>query len=182
MKDDSKITWDEIEPIWEKWTDIEIPNEINAECERKSEETNKTLLALSMLNVDKGNLDASEAESFERGEKIGAAIASTMMASFILGLEYGARDKDSDRSEEFIDKQAKNALPFLKAAIEPTDLWAGHLIGLLFQSGDMQKDEAIKLATDVAKIILKASVDCFSIGLEHSININQSTHSSPANY
>lgn len=168
MENDSNITWDAIEQIWEKWTDVEIPSAIIDECERKSEETNKSLLALNMLNVDKGNLDASEAESFKRGEKIGTAIASSMRASFMIGLEYGARDKVSDRSDEFINEQAKRALPYLKAAIEPTDKWVVQLIGLLFQSGDMQKDEAIQLATDVAKIILKGSVDCFSVGLEHS--------------
>lgn len=163
--------WRDIEPIWEKWTNLEIPQGVLALCEEASIITRDYLLKLNAINVDKGNLSTSIEKSFKRGEDLGQAMANSMRACFMLGLEYGDKDKDSLRTDDFVSQQAKLALPFLRAALQPITKYGSQLIGLLIKSRNLSMTNAEKLSEELGRTSLKSAAQSFRIGLEYSAKI-----------
>lgn len=95
-------------------------------------------------------------------------MAMSMRACFILGLEYVERDKGTQRSSYFITEQAKEALPMLRAALEPLIRYGSNQIGLLVQSGKLLMSQASTLADEFGKISLQSAARFFRIWLEYS--------------
>jgi hypothetical protein len=163
--------WDQIEPIWQKWTNLDIPEAVVRACETATEGTRKFLFDLNSLCVDKGILSTNVKQSYQRGEMMGKALSMSMRASFMLGLEYGSKDLKTERSDRFAADQAKKALPMIRAALQPTTKYGSQLIGALAQSKHISMEDATKMAEEFGRICLHSSVRCFQIGLEYSTQL-----------
>jgi hypothetical protein len=164
----SSPNWEAIEPIWYKWNNLEVPIRIQALCDEEAKETGSFLSTLVTWNMDKGNLGTEVGEAHKMGENVGKAVAMSMRASFMLGLEHGARDKKSPRTDQFISDQAKQALSMIQAASEPVNKLAIQLIGLLVASGTFSKREAEKYGEQLGSVIFRGMLGCFRVGLEYS--------------
>ena len=164
----SSPSWEAIEPIWYKWNNLEVPDRIQYLCEQEARETENIITTLVTWNMDKGNLSTDVGAAQRIGENVGAAVATSMRASFMLGLEYGASDKKSPRTDEFISDQAKQALPMIRAAGEPANKLAVQLIGLLVASGTFSQSEAVKYGEQLGSVMFRGMVGCFRAGLDYA--------------
>lgn len=168
---DQEPSWNEIKPIWERWTDLETPDAVLLECELATKSTSDYIMELNRMNIEAGNLATDVGVSERRGQKFGKALAMSMRGCYMLGLEYGSRNKVSPRTDEFVARQAKLALPMIRAALEPVSLTGAQLIGHLAKSDHLSEQEAHDLARDFGKVALRSGSLCFKTGLEYSVGL-----------
>ena len=102
---------------------------------------------------------------------MGEGMGMSMRASFMLGVEYGIRDKSSPRSMDYVTKMAEQALPQLKASLEPVTLAAIANLGLLAKSSQLSRQDITSLAEEFGRVSLASATKCFRVGLEYASRI-----------
>ena len=156
-----------LERIWNKWTNIVTPPDIEKACFNNMKPLEDAFEKLLGLNIQAGFL--SHADAYPLGQKTGELLAKLSRMSFMLGLEYGILDKQHPRNDDFVTEQAKIALPLIDTACKPTDKAISQLLGGLVVSKFMPKEKAISVGEQTGHIILNACVQCFRLGLNYSV-------------
>ena len=160
-------SWDDLLPILDKWKHIADLPQVLQLCRTKSKVTAGTLLRLLRQNVQKGTISTDLKESRKRGAGLGSAVASTMIGSFTVGLEYAQRNSARQLSSNDIAALKTEAMPLLRAAITPAVEWGVGLAHLLSKSGELSSRDYEETIVRLAKIVLKDSLECFQAGLQH---------------
>ena len=169
QKDDKLITEEDLEKIWNKLTNLITPPDIEKACFNAIETLEKTILKLVNLNIESGFL--KEKDAYLLGQNTAEVLSQFSRMSFMIGLEYGSKDKNSIRSDDFVAENAKKALPLIKIASEPLQKAFIDLIGCLLVSKVITYEESQLVSQDSGKIILNSFIQCFRLGLNYSSKI-----------
>lgn len=168
MPPSAEPSWDDIEPIWTKWTHLVIPGHVQRACENASQPLVELLSRLNDMNVAARTVPSGISDSHSRGAELGQATASSMRASFMLGLEFAEQGWRPNSDPRIGDE----ALPFLNAALGPVNRSGVILIGRLAQAGHTSTTETNALADEFGRVSLRCAAQCFRIGLEYAPSLD----------
>jgi len=164
-KEDKNNSIDDIEGIWEKWFPLVPPSIIESSCLNAMEPLGNQISKLIDRNVQVGFFSQKDASFLY--QKTGELLAQIAEITFMLGLEYGVRDKYQPRTDAFVSENTKEALPLINIATEPANKFIVRLVGGLAAS-KIPKDICFSIAQDSGEILLYCSVQCFRLGLNYS--------------
>ena len=167
----SPRTWNDIEPIWRKWAQVDAPRHIQDACASEAKELNHLFLDLLARGVHERVLTGDLSESYQRGARLGETMAKSMRASYLIGLEYGSRNRGVPRSEEYMAGQVEVALPLLLAAAQPVNRLAAQPISLLHKPPNVPGLQVEEAASQIGAAAMRGILGCFRIGLEFSSHI-----------
>lgn len=161
-----EVSWNDLDPIWDKWTHAEIPEAAEKACNAHFLVTIAVIQALDAEYVEKGVLGSSVQASEKRGQNLGKAVGSSSRMSYMLGLESGQSDIPPSLLYEI--EPTRKEFPKLMAAAQPTRNLTAYYLGIVISAGFMNEDVTKALGEEMLRSVWKGAIGCFRVGLEYS--------------
>jgi len=146
----SKFTEKDLEVIWDKWTSLEVPSSIQANCTKAVESLQEHLKKLVDIGIKAGTLEIGK--SYEYGATIGQVTATASRGSFMVGLECASINDKSEAQE------------YLKVAGEQTIKYLSYLVIPLMKKGIIRESKAKEITTKIVRNLFDFMTDCFLLG------------------
>lgn len=162
----NSYTIEDLEQIWNKWTDVVTPPEIEKTCFKFMEPLKNSISNLVELNPQQKNILSHD--PYKIGLRTGELLSQFSRLSFMVGLEFGILDKYSSRTDDYVSENAKKAMPLLKIASDPVQKIVMELLGVLVLSKVYDEQTTLKKGQEIGKVIVYCSIQCFRLGLNYS--------------
>lgn len=157
---DKPYSEDDLEMLWNKWTDYPISDQANELCYEAVKPLNSLLHDLIMQCLDANIYPRKKAH--ELGEWSGDALGRLSRGSFMIGLEYPNLRKDSTLIPN--DKLYRLLEQVGEAATRLITLFLSELL----KQEQFSSSQAEKIAEMGGKYIRKGVIDCYFIGVRFS--------------
>jgi hypothetical protein len=156
----NEITEDDLEILWNKWTNYPVRDEIQEFCYEAVKPIEDLLQDLCQHCLNAGIYPRQKAA--ELGEWSGNALARLGRGSMIVGLEY------PNFNPEGSDFQQKKPYRLLKVASQATEKVMTLFLSQLVERKEFSLSEAKKIGEEGSNLILNGMAACFSIGAQLS--------------
>jgi hypothetical protein len=158
-------SWNELEPIWQKWTHLEIPPSIIRSLERAETVLREFLFELEFKSVRDGTVSPDQAASAQRGADLAEAMASSVRASFMIGLELGSRLRESPSAADTLSREGA---ALLDAAAQPPLLAGMSYIVPMQKAKKLSVPQAQALIERLRTLVKSMTQSGYSIGAQYS--------------
>lgn len=152
----NEITEDDLEILWNKWTNYSVGNDAQELCYEAVKPIEDLLQDLCQRCLNAGIYPRQKAEELE--EWSGYALARLGRGSLMVGLEY------PDFSPDSSDFQQKKPYRLLNVASQASEKVMILFLSQLVERGKLSLSEAKKIGEEGGKLILNGMAGCFYIG------------------
>lgn len=147
----SKITQDELNEIWLRWDQYEMPRGVENKSWRLLKKLNKKISEMVFLT---GKFNKQTASMM--GEQVGSIVSNSFLLCYYIGYELASgRMPRSDGT------------PYLAAATDPINEFVLGLLGTLVGNGALSKEEGKRRVLEIANLTGKASNDVCVLGINN---------------
>lgn len=154
------VTEDDLELLWNKWTNYPVDEEAQELCYKAVEPIEKLLLKLGNQCLKTGADSQISAEKIE--EWCGEALGNLSRGSFMVGLEY---PNFNTYNPGF---QQSRPYKLLHIASQQTEKVLTLFLSRLAEKGKISLSEAERIAEEGGKLILKSMAECYLVGVQSS--------------
>jgi hypothetical protein len=161
-------SWKDLEPIWHKWTHLEMPSSIIQGLEGAEAGLRDLLFELEFMSVREGTVSSDQAASAQRGAELAEVLTVSVRGSFMIGLEVGTRLKESPSAADTV---FEDAAPLLNAAAEPPLLLGMSYILPMQKANKLSAEQARALVARLITLAKSMTSSGFSIGTQYSAQL-----------
>jgi hypothetical protein len=160
---ENEADWGKIQIILNKWPNPVIPPLVM----KQVNQAENMFSQLLTKNIEWGNIARTRTEIDTYGEELGRAMADTFKGSYIIGLEFGSKNKGAERSEAYMSKELAAAAELVVPACFPMKVWMYKQLAIARATPEMT-DPIVEALT---KLLYQLSVECFKEGLRNSAKL-----------